>query len=163
MKSHCSLNLGCLALKWPFALGKFQRFFLAADAWVFASSLKSAFINCRIILLCVIQRMFSKNTWWSFICQLCQALVPNFFVFIHVIIFKSFLNWMIICLRYCVSFYHTSTWNSHRFTMFPPSLNSFQPPTHPTPLVVTEHPVWAPYILITVFPLGVQLLNQILI
>ena len=35
-------------------------------------------------------------------------------------IFKFIFNWRIIVLLYCVSFCHTSTWISHRYTYVPP-------------------------------------------
>ena len=43
-----------------------------------------------------------------------------------------FLNWRIIALQYCVGFYLTSTWISHRFTYVPSHLN-IPPISHPIP------------------------------
>ena len=42
-----------------------------------------------------------------------------------------FFNWRIIALQYYVGFYQTSTWISHRFTMFPTTWISF-PPSSPS-------------------------------
>ena len=47
---------------------------------------------------------------------------------------KIIFNQRIIALQYCVGFYQTLTWISHRFTQVPSDLNILTPPSHPTPL-----------------------------
>jgi len=42
-------------------------------------------------------------------------------------------NQMIIALQHCVGFYQTSTWISHRFTMFAPTWTSLPPPSASLP------------------------------
>ena len=44
-------------------------------------------------------------------------------LFIFVFFLKFFFNWRIIALQHCVSFCHTSTWISHKYTYVPSLLN----------------------------------------
>ena len=54
------------------------------------------------------------------------------FIFFYLFIF----NWRIIALQYCIGFYQTSTWISHRFTHVPSHLKSLPPPPfHPSRLL----------------------------
>ena len=77
--------------------------------------------------------------------KLCGSICLNFlFIF----------NWKIVALQYCVGFYQTSTWISHRFTYVPSHLNiSSHLPPHPTPLGCDHAPVWIPWV-IQQIPIG---------
>ena len=69
--------------------------------------------------------VFPFSFYGIFLCM-CQALF--YFLF-------SFFYWRIIAWQYCVSFCHTSTWISHRYT-YAPSLLNLLPTSHSIP------PLW---------------------
>ena len=81
--------------------------------------------------------------------------LPKFFILYLIFPVTFFLNWRIIALRYCVSFCHTSTRISHRYTHISSFLNS--PPPHPIPPLqgVTEHWVELP-LTHSKFPLAIS-------
>ena len=54
--------------------------------------------------------------------------LPTMFYF-HLLIF-FFFCWRIIALQCCISFLHTTTWISHKYT-YAPSLFNFLPTSHP--------------------------------
>ena len=68
-----------------------------------------------------------------------MAMVFFFFFHSHYSFFKFIFSWRIIALHYCVGFWHTSVWVSHRNTHVPCLLN-----LPPTLLVCHRAPGWAP-------------------
>ena len=57
--------------------------------------------------------------------QVSMKISSQIYNYIFFIFKNLFFNWRIIALQYCVGFYQTSTWISHRFTYIP----SHIPPT----------------------------------
>ena len=60
---------------------------------------------------------------------------------------KFIFNWRIITWQYCVGFFHTTTWISHKKTCPLPLEPLSHPSPHPTPLGYHWAPCWAPCII----------------